>query len=56
MTIVHSCCPEKRNIYAPTFVKTETLTLTKGSIEVFECQGCKTVIMLERMKDEPSND
>lgn len=40
----HSCCPGKASIVAPMFTLKETLRLHGGNLEVWDCQGCRTIV------------
>jgi len=42
--LFHSACPKKMDIKPPQFVRKEALSLSKGTLEMWECEGCRTVV------------
>lgn len=56
LEIVHSCCPGKRDIAAPAFKQTETMTLKAGIMLGWTCEGCKTVIYTLERHEETTAD
>ena len=52
----HSCCPGKTNIVPPRLVRRDVLTLSKGTLEDWHCEGCKAVILVFHLKDAGSHE
>jgi len=46
MRLAHSCCPNKKDIRPPEFKLVEQLTLPKGTLDSYICEGCKTVVLV----------
>jgi hypothetical protein len=52
LEIAHSCCPGKTDINAPMFEKTDNaITTQKGTMQLWTCKGCKTVIIMAHPGD-----
>jgi hypothetical protein len=54
--VIHAGCPEKRNLYPPTFSETDRIITRVGTQISYDCDGCRTVIRVFIPLEVATND